>query len=416
MDLISSTSCLATQESKHSFVKGAWGFTNLKSVDEAYLEIDKIAKRSKPNYTTHQIQSAILSLGNFRRTKLAHNCLLKGYAKWIQENVLPLNRPETQAQYLLWMQHLATTSGPYGQILSEEPGLAFLDSKHLSTADLTKKDFEELQQIYINKFGPDFYAIPLAKFLMKRYEGLSAEQRHALIPILHSFPVKMGDEQDKQWNRELAKALLAVSNIPDLINGLLEHEIESTSNYQALFRNSSIAIVCLNEYCRQIGSRWLTSILTAVFCRLHHKKYRNKNLDELSEIVRLRIKRTLPAGNVQSNVTTAQKDAMNLKRTDTIGVAIEKMPEELHKMLSLLASKSEAKFSQHLQNMYETTLYLRFICPCLLVPGELGLEIPSVVEAPPHKQLVDLAKMLQLKANGSYEAKKNNSETVKQTK
>lgn len=405
MDASSSSSLLTSMVEipQHTVVRESWGYSTLNTVEDAYLEIDIISKRlKKPQLVATSIQRLILSLAHFRSTKVAYKCLQEGYARWIQNNVLPLNQPKTQVEYLAWMQLLAAAPGLYSETLSEDPGIAFLESKKLSISALTLDDFENLKKVYETAFGPEFYALPLATFLMKRYNNFSSQQRQDLITLLLSFPIKIGDEQEKQWTRELAKTVLSAGNVSDTIKILFEHEIQSTSDYRVLFRNASLATFCLNEYCRKIGSKWLTSILASVFSRLNHKKFHQLSADELGERVCLRIKRSLPDALDHSSVTDDRKKhaKAQLKRTDTLDVIVEMMPGELHDILTHVATRSELKFKE-LKHMYDSILYLRLICPCLLVPSELGLEVPAIIEAPPHKQLVELVRVLQRKANGT---------------
>lgn len=182
-----------------------------------------------------------------------------------------------------------------------------------------------------------------------------------------------------------------------LVEKAITREIQTTSTTQTLFRLNNFASKLISTYCKRYGLAYISVILNSVvetvcLSATNEQTYWSVEMDP---------KKFGPNDSGETN----QANLENITQTllDNIYNSVDQFPEPFRKMCAHLRREAEKKFPGEYPGTLHAAVggfvFLRYICPAIVVPQKYGLlEMapgPNIL-----RHLLLLSKVVQTVANG----------------
>ncbi|KAJ6239433.1 ras gtpase-activating protein [Anaeramoeba flamelloides] len=173
-----------------------------------------------------------------------------------------------------------------------------------------------------------------------------------------------------------------------LLTLLIENEVSQTKTEATLFRGNSLVSKILSNYCKMIGKDFMKKSLQAVIVEII-------NCNESFEIIEARLKEN---DNLEENIQRTKYFFERIMKL--IMESIFNCPLIIRDLCWKLIRSTKKKFPNSKYITLAGFIFLRFLCPAIVVPEKMGLS--EVIPNPnTRKGLVLVSKLVQSVANGT---------------
>jgi len=248
-----------------------------------------------------------------------------------------------------------------------------------------KAKLEELEELLLRPDNQLLFAIT---------ETTQPEDQHTLCPAL----VYVYESHGRSYN---------------LLEKFISLEVASSDDEGTLFRSDSLAMKLFQPYSRIFGSEWLWNTLALPLNELNNLNAETE--EELSTsdpaaggsllAMSLEIDPRKMEDASETEVNTLELWLIAQKLFSRMVKAQSTIPSEIRHVLKHVDQEISQAFPNARYSAMGGFLFLRFICPAMLIPHAYGL-----LSAPPHsktqRQIILLAKVLQNLANGTMPGEK----------
>ena len=236
---------------------------------------------------------------------------------------------------------------------------------------------------------------------MRELNGCLPSTRALVTALLRpgSKPVQCAAALLPQTNyREYADLLLGLaegfSQGPALVAECLKCDIGGVTNPSTILRSETLQVRLAAQFVALVGTDWLRSVLIPVLDTI-------LDLDlELSvHMLDPKLSATEQESTVAANAVNMQKSLILL--LEAIESSLERLPWQISYVMHVAYAAVQESFPDHTEMpvpVCGSLLFLRFICPAITCPADVGIEIATDRAA--RRKLVMLTKYLLIIANG----------------